>query len=240
MTRRAVEGSPQTYARIGGGLYLFIIVAALFGQIFVRDSLIVSGDAAATANNILASETLFRVGLAGELLTCVCDVALALILYVLLEPVSRTVALLAAFYRLTFVAVYAVAKLFLLMAAGVLGGTVYLNAFEQKPLEALAYLSLRLHGDGYGVALIFFGVMCILLGVLIYKSGYLPSLIGLLLAIGGAGYLVSSFAVILAPAFGASLFPWALLPAFFAELGLALWLVVKGVDVPTWEARTLG
>ena len=122
MTRRAVEASPQTYARIGGILYLFIIVAALFGEVFVRGRLIVRGDAAATANNILGSETLFRVGLAGEMLTCVCDVALAMILYVLLKPVSRNLALLAAFLRVTFVGVYGVAKLFEIAALVVLGG----------------------------------------------------------------------------------------------------------------------
>src|SRR3990172_7781500 len=105
MTSRSTVASPQTYARIGGLLYLFIIVAAGFGELFVRNRLIVWGDAAATANNILDSETLFRVGLAGEMLTCVCDVALAMILYVLLRPVGRNLALLAAFFRLTFVGI---------------------------------------------------------------------------------------------------------------------------------------
>lgn len=157
MTRRAVEGSPQTYARVGGTLYLFIIVAALFGELFVRGRLIVRGDAAATASNILGSETLFRVGLAGEMLTCLCDVALAMILYVLLKPVSRNVALLAAFHRVTFVAVYATSKLFLVAAVVVLGGADYLKVFDPPQLQALAYLSLRLHGQGYGLSLIFFG-----------------------------------------------------------------------------------
>src|SRR5262245_64857618 len=109
MTARATRLSPRTWARIAGLLYLFIIVAAAFGEGVARDRLIVPRDAAATAGNILASETLFRLGLAGEMLTCVCDVALALILFVLLKPVSRSVALLAAFFRLTFVAVYGVA-----------------------------------------------------------------------------------------------------------------------------------
>jgi hypothetical protein len=106
------EASPQKYARIGGLLYLFIIVAAGFGELFVRNRLIVWGDAAATASNILSSETLFRAGLVGEMLTCACDVALALILYVLLRPVSNNLALLAAFFRLTFVGIYGVTKLF--------------------------------------------------------------------------------------------------------------------------------
>ena len=103
MTCRTPDASPQSYARIGGLLYLFIIVAALFGEAYVRGNLLATRDPIATANNILGSETLFRVGLAGELLTCVCDVAVALILYVLLKPVSRNLALLAALATIAFI-----------------------------------------------------------------------------------------------------------------------------------------
>jgi len=225
MTNRAVETSPQTYARIGGILYLFIIVAALFGEVVVRGRLIVRGDAAATANNILGSETLFRVGLAGEMLTCVCDVALAMILYVLLKPVSKNLALLAAFFRLTFVGIYGVAKLFEIAALVVLGRADDLKAFEPQQLHALAYMWLSVHGHGYGVSLLFFGFCCVLFGYLIHKSGYLPRIIGVLLVIGGLGYVVFSLAQMLAPAFAARLlFPWIMLPAFPAELGLCLGL----------------
>ncbi len=231
----AVETSPQTYARIGGALYLFIIVAALFGE-FVRDTLIVRGDATATANNILGSETLFRVALAGEMLTCVCDIALAMILYVLLKPVSRNLALLAAFNRVAFIAVYAVAKLFEVVALLALGRAGYLKAFDPQQLHALAYASLMLHEFGYwGISIIFFGVTCVLLGYLIYRSGYLPMLVGVLLVIAGLGYLTNSFALILVPAFARSLGPWVVLPALPAELGLALWLLVKGVNLPKWN-----
>jgi hypothetical protein len=239
MASRALETSPQIYARVGGILYLFIIVVALFAEVFVRDRLIVSGDAAATAGNILGSETLFRVGLAGEMLTCVCDVALAMILYVLLKPVSRNLALLAAFFRLTFVSIYGVAKLFEIAALAVLGRADYLKAFEPQQLNALAYLSLRLHSYGYGVSLLFFGFCCVPFGYLIYKSGYLPSILGVLLVIGGMGYVIFSLAQMLAPGFaGRFLFPWIMLPAFLAELGLCLWLLVKGVNLPKWNEKT--
>ncbi len=241
MTSPARETSPQTYARIGGILYLFIIVAALFGEVFVRGRLIVKGDATATASNILGSETLFRVGLAGEMLTCVCDVALAMILYVLLKPVNRNLALLAAFFRVTFIAIYGVAKLFEVAALVVLNGGDYLKAFEPQQLNALAYLSMRLHGLGYGVSLLFFGVCCVLFGYLIRKSGYLPRIIGVLLEIGGVGYVVFSLAQVLEPEFaGRVLFPWIMLPAFPAELGLCLWLMVKGVDRTKWEESAQG
>jgi hypothetical protein len=238
MTSRSPENSPQTYARIGGILYLFIIVAALFGEAFVRGSLIVPRDPTATANNILGSETLFRVGLAGEMLTCVCDVALAMILYVLLKPVNKNLALLAAFFRLTFVGIYGVAKLFEIAALAALGGADYLKAFEPQRLHDLAYLMLRVHGLGYGASLLFFGFCCILFGYLIHQSGYLPRILGALLEIGGVCYVVFSLAQILAPAFTAKyLFPWLLLPGFPAELGLALWLTVKGVRVSKWNER---
>ena len=237
MTARVPRTSPQTYARVGGILYLFVIVAALFGEAFVRQKLIVWGDAAMTASNILAAETLFRVGLAGELLTCVCDVALAMILYVLLAPVSRSLASLAALFRLTFVAVYAVAKLFMLAAVVALKGGDQLKGFDAQQVNDLAYLALRMHGQGYGVSLIFFGLTCLLLGLLIYRSGYLPRSIGALLVIGAVGYLINSFTLLLEPALAARQLPWILLPAFVAELALAMWLLVKGVDLrsPSWD-----
>ncbi|MCK6623185.1 MAG: DUF4386 domain-containing protein [Calditrichaceae bacterium] len=241
MANRAGEFSPQIYARTGGLLYLFIIVAAGFGELFVRNRLIVWGDAAATANNILGSETLFRVGLAGEMLTCVCDVALAMILYVLLKPVNRNLALLGAFFRLTFIAIYGVTKLFEIAALVALGGADSLKFLEPQQLYELAYMSLRVHSLGYGASLLFFGFCCILFGHLIQKSGYLPGIIGILLAIAGYGYAIFSVAQMAAPAFAAKyLFQWIILTAFVAETGLCLWLLVKGVNIPKWKAVTQG
>ena len=237
---RTADDSPQMYARLAGFLYLYIIVAALAAEFFVRGTLIVTGDAAATGRNILASETLFRAGLAGELLTCVCDVAIAAILYILLRPANRNLALLATFMRLAFIAVYAPSKLFLVAALVLLGGAGYLQALEPEKLQALAYAAIRVHGLGYGVSLLFFGVHCALIGYLVYVCGYLPRIIGTLLVIGGLGYSAFSVVQVLDPALAARLFPWILLPAFPAELGLCLWLIVKGVDVEQWRASAAG
>lgn len=240
MTSHIDEVSPGKYARIGGLLYLFILVAAGFGELFVRNRLIVWGDAAATASNILSSETLFRVGLVGEMLTCVCDVALALILYVLLRPVSKNLALLAAFFRLTFVGIYGVTKLFEIAALVALRDGGSLKGLGSAPLHDLAYVSLRVHSLGYGASLLFFGVCCILFGHLIERSGYLPRLIGIALAIAGCGYVAFSVAQMLAPAFAARvLFPWVFPAAFLAESALCLWLLWKGVDLSKWTERTL-
>lgn len=239
MTSRAAGASPHTYARIAGLLYLFIIVVAGFGELFVRDRLIQWGDAAATAKNILSSESLFRVGLAGEMLTCVCDVALAMLLYALLKPVSKNLALLAAFFRLTFVGLYGVSKLFEIAALVALGSADTLKALSPPQLQDLAYVSLRVHSLGYGASLLFFGSCCILFGHLIYRSRYLPRLLGILLAIAGYGYVAFSVAQMVSPAFAARvLFPWIIPIAFVAESGLALWLIVKGVDLPKWNERT--
>ena len=235
MVQAAAQGdhtdvSSRILSRTGGFLYLYIIVAALFGEMFVRDRLIVRGDAAATASNILGSETLFRISIAGELITCLCDAALAAILYLLFRPVSRNVSLLAAANRLTFASVYCTSKFFLVAALILLDGSDYLRAFDAEELSALAYASLRLHGFGYGISLSFFGVHCGLLGWLVYRSGYAPRAIGVLLVIGGAGYVALSVTQTLSPALAGNLLPWIILPAFPAELGLTLWLLFRRVD----------
>ena len=226
---------PQFYARIGGVLYLFVIVAAMYGEGFVRGTLVVSGDAAATAKQIVEHEALFRSGLVAEMITCACDVALALILYILLRPVSRNIALLGAFFRLTFVAIYGVAKLFEI-AALVMLNSKSLAAFDSSQLQALAYASLSVHNYGYGASLLFFGCCTVCFGYLIHRSRYLPSSLGLLLVVAGFGYVLFSLAQIQAPRFaGDWLFPWLLLPGFVGELGLALWLLVKGIDCAGWQ-----
>lgn len=172
------------------------------------------------------------------MLTCVCDVTLAMILYVLLKPVNKNLALLGAFFRLTFVGFYAVTKLFEVAALVALGQDSYLSVFEPQQLHALASMLLKVHSLGYGVSFLFFGFCCGLFGYLIKNSAYLPTSIGVLLLIGGCGYIVFSLAQMLAPALAAKLlFPWLILPAFVAELGLCLWLLIKGINVPKWEAR---
>ena len=113
----------------------------------------------------------------------------------------------------------------------------YLNAFEPQQRHALAYVSLRMHDYGFGVALIFFGAACLVQGYLIRRSGYLPKALGILMTAAGVCYLTNSFALILAPTFASMLFPAIMLPPLVAELSLALWLLVKGVDLPTWEEK---
>jgi len=238
MTQQTTKMSPQLYARTCGVLYLYIFAASSFAELFVRSKLVVSRDAAATAANIMSSESLFRLGFSAELLQLAFDVAVAMILYALLRPVDRNIALLAALMRMACDIVLAITSLSHFAALHLLGGADYLRVFQPDQLNSLALLAMKLHGDGYAISLVFFGFACLSLGYLIFRSGYLPRTIGLLLAIAGVCYLVNSFAHFLSPATGAALFnAGILLPCFIAELSLTLWLIVKGVDVTKWEER---
>jgi hypothetical protein len=237
--KHGVERSPQIYARIGGILYLYIIVAGLFAEVFVRGKLVKSGDATATANNILASDLLFRITVAAELILIVCGVALGLIFYVLLRPVSKNLALLAAFFNLVELAIDATNKLNLFAASFLVGSAGYLKAFELPQRHALAYLSLKLHAYGYAISLVFFGFVCLILGHLLFRSGYFPKALGVLMTIAGLSYLMNSFTLILAPTYSAMIFPILVL-AFIGETSFCLWLIVKGVDLPKWEKEAGG
>jgi hypothetical protein len=211
-----------------------LFVAAVFPEVFVRSKLIVSGDAAATANNIMAAEGLWRLSFAGDLIVTVCYVPITLILYVLLRPVNRNFALLAAFFSLVGCAVGGIAALGHFAPVLLLGGSGYLKAFDLHQLQALAFLALKLYGYGSAISLVFFGFYCLFLGYLIFGANYLPKTLGVLLAIGGLGYLANTFAGFLVPAFPARIF---LLPGIVAELALTVWLIVMGVNVPKWQER---
>lgn len=237
MEDRHIDASPQRYARIGGALYLIIIIIGFLGEFLVRDRLVVSGDAAATAERIRAAEFLWRAGIAGEFLLLVCAVALTLIFYVLLRPVSRDLALLAAFFNLVSIAVEAVGGLYLVATLFPLADAAYLKVLDPTQRNVLAYLSIRSHGHDFGVSLIFFGCECLVVGYLIFRSGYLPKLIGVLMQIAGVSYLTNSFALILSPSLADRLFPTILLPALVGETSLCLWLLLKGVDVEKWQRR---
>jgi hypothetical protein len=237
MAERTVETWPRFYARIGGVLYLIIIIVGLFGEAFVRDRLIVSGDAKAMAANILSHESLWRLHIAAELVLLICAVALLMILYVLLKPVSRELSLLALLLNVVSIGLEAAITMYLLVALFPLGDAAYLKAFAPEQLYAMAFLSLKSHGYGFGVSLIFFGCFCLVIGYLIFRSRYFPKTIGVLMQIAGLCYLTNSFALIRAPALANRLFPGILLPAFVGEASLCLWLLVKGVNIEKWEEK---
>jgi len=229
--------SRQSSARIAGILYLLIIAAGGFAEIGVRQRLIVPRDAAATAINIANHAFLLRFGIFADLSTFACAIPVAIILYVLLRPFGRISALLMVVFSLIQDAVGALNQLNTYRPLQLLGNAAYLKVFSREQLEAMALLSLNSHSIGFAIALLFFGCSCLALGYLIYESDILPRALGVLITIAGVCYLVNSTAVILSPRWASMLFPLILVPAFIAELSLAVWLTVKGVNVAGWREK---
>lgn len=224
----------QTYARIAGALFLLTLIAGGFGEGYVPSRFIVSGDAAGTVANIKGAEFIFRLGFAGFLIESMCDVALAWIFYVLLKPVNKNVALLAAFFGLISAAVFACAELFCFMAIHISGGADYLKSFSPDQLNTLALLSLKFYTVGGAIFSAYYGVAWILRSYLMFQSGYLPKFLGVLMLIGGVGFFVRNFLVILAPTYASGVL---LMLMFPGGLLLTAWLLIKGVDIAKWQAR---
>jgi hypothetical protein len=232
-----VERSPLGYARTCGLLYLAIIFLGIYGEMVVRGSIVVSGDPSATADRLAASEFLWRSGIAGDLLMQVLDVPTIIIFYLLLRPVSESLALLSTAFNLVQTAVLALNKLSLLGPVLLLDGPEYLGVIPAPSLHVLSYLSIKAHGYGFAIGLVFFGFSCLVRRYLLYKSDYFPKVLGVLLQIAGVSYLLNSFALLLAPSFAQSISPGVLVPAFVGELFLSLWLLIKGVNAERWVQR---
>jgi Domain of unknown function (DUF4386) len=224
-------------ARLAGALYLFIVVAGTYAEVFVRSTVIVPGDPDATATRMLAAESRYRWAAAGELLMWAFDITVTLLLYELLRPVGKSLALLAAVFRLVAIAVLIQNTMYHFAPLGLLGSAPYMSVLGAEQARALALYSLRMHGMGYNLSLIYFGFHCLLLGYLISRSDFLPRVLGWVLVPAGLGYLINSFAGFVAPSVAGRLFPWVLMPAFFAELALSLWLLAMGVNAERWEAQ---
>lgn len=227
-------------ARVGGVFYLTIIVIGALGEGLVRGRIVVVGDLEATAANLRSLEWLWRLGVGGEMVLLVLASALALILYLLLRPVNREVALMAVFFNLACIAVEAVAGVSLATALLPVTSAEYATAFGPEQLGAMTMLAIRSHTYGFGVGLIFFGVECVILGWLIVRSGYMPRTVGRLMQVGGVCYVINSAALLLSPALSNQLFPAILLPALVAEVSLAIWLLAKGVRADQWNQAALG
>ncbi len=237
MKFNAVDDHPQAYARAAGAIYLAVIVLGAFAEGFVMNRLVVPGDALTSARNIMGSPELWRGAVAADLLVAVLAVPQLWIEYLLLRPVSRNLALLAALFNVVSLCVESISKLFLLVILPTLESADYLRAFEPVQLQVLAGLALRSHDVAFNIALIFFGCTCLLFGYLIFRSGYLPKAIGGLMALAGASYLTACFAALFAPEFAESITPAILLPALVGESSFCLWLLARGVDVPKWKER---
>ncbi len=224
-------------ARVTGAFYLVTTLTAVFADMVVRGNLVVSGDAAATAHNILKSEFLYRVGFGADMVADATYVVVTALLYTLLKPVSRSLSLVAAFLSLTGCAIGVVAALAHMAPLLLLDNAAYLNVFSTVQVQAMALFSVKFHAYAYNASLIFFGFYCVTIGYLIFRSTYLPRLVGALMAIAGFSLLLNSFALFLSPALYRAL-PDALgIVDLIGEASLMLWLLLVGVNVRRWEER---
>ena len=236
MTTKEDMKSIQKYAKIAGVLYLLIAVLSGFVHFYVPAQLIVPGDATTTANNIMASGGLFRMGMGTELVLLLSEIVVSVLLYVLLKPVNRTLSLVAAVSRLVMTAIHGVNLLNHFVVLLLLGGAGYLTVFAPNQLHGLVMLFLDTYNYGFNIGIVFFTLHTLLLGYLIFKSGYFPKILGVLFIIASLGYLLDSFSYVLLANYKTGPVYLAL-PIAIAEIAFPLWLLFKGVNAQQWEKR---
>lgn len=229
---RNADVSPWPSARAIGVVYLLFFLTAIFAVVLVR-GIVVTGDAAATATNIIAHESLYRSGFAIGLVGTALYVVMTALFYGLFKPVSKTVSLLAAFFSLVGCAIQACGSLFQIAPMLVLEGNRYLNVFKTEQLQSLAMVFLNLNAQAGFISIIFFGLFDFTIGCLIYRSTFLPRFLGLLMAVAGIGWLT-----FLWPPLSERVSTFVDILGFVAELALMIWLLVMGVNVQRWRDLT--
>ena len=231
-TKRMAALSPRTKARMAGGFQFLEGLTSAGGQVVILGSLVVAGSAATTATNILAHQQLFWLGFASSLLGVAFHLAWALLLYDLLKPVNRSISLLALCIILVGCAMQALSSLLYLAPLLVLQGGSTLSAFTPHQLQDLSLVFLNLNARAYDIYLVFFGLWCVLIGALIFRSTFLPRILGVLLMIDGVGWMLY-----LVPPLAQQLFPLIAVAAGLAEFSLLLWLLVVGVNAERWKEQ---
>ena len=226
------EFSPSTLARIIAGLYLFVVGCGIVGQSVIADRFIDSGDATRTAAEIIANKSFYRLAFTLFMFEMAAQLAMTVLYYRLLKPVSRSVAGISAVMGLVGSGIKAFARLFYYVPLILLSGAVYLSPVEPDALAALSLASLKIGSQGAAIGLVFFGFEDVLRGWLIYRSEFLPRFLGVLSLIGGLGWLTFAW-----PPLGYSAFMFV---ALFALVGVVLttgWLLIRGVDDAKWIER---
>jgi hypothetical protein len=218
-------------ARLAGAIYLSMVVTGPFSLIYVPSKLIVRGNAGATADNILAHETMFRLAILADLVGSVIFICLAIVLYRLLSGVNKTWATLMVAFVLVSAAVGFLNTLNNIAALTLFRGADFLAVFDKPQREALAMLFLRLHNHGIFINEIFWGVWLFPFGLLVFRSSFLPRFIGVWLMINCFGYVALSVIALFFPAYYSAAFKFGQ-PILFGELAIMLWLLIKGARVP--------
>lgn len=235
MTQPYAAASPRTRARMAGFFWLMTALTGIFAM--TGDRLILWRDAAATAANIVAHESQFRLSVASNIVAAACYVVATVLVYDLLKPVSRNVSLLAAFFSLVGSGIAGVSFVFRLGPLSILTGAASLSGFTPEQVQALALTLLRVGVQGFYLSHVFYGLHCLLVGWLILRSTFLPRVVGALMVFAGLGWLTMSFASLLAPPFARTLTPWIMMPGMIGEISLLLWLLVMGVNVDRWREQ---
>jgi len=231
LTERSSDVSPVRTARIAGVFYLLTFVTGGL-SLALGGKVIVTGDAAATATNIMAHVPSVQFDFETDVLVVAWYIAVTALFYVLFKPVNRTVSLLAAFFSLVGCAVSGIGCFLDLAPLVVLNGDKYLNTFSTEQLQSLAYVFLKLNGIAHNLPLVFFGFYCLLIGYLVFKSTFMPRTIGVLMMLAGVSWLT-----FLSPPLASSLYPFNLLPGIIGEGSLTVWLLVMGVNAQRWRER---
>jgi len=234
MTTKGKMNSPQKTARVAVFVFLIIFCLGMSAELFIRPDIIVPGDAATTVNNIMASESLFRLSLVSDLVRQIFMMLLVLVLYKLLKPVNKNIASLMVIFALVGIPITLLNELNHFAALLLASGAGYLTAFEADQLHALVMFFLDLREYGTFIPQVFSWLL--FLGYLVFKSGFLPRILGILLMIGGLCYPIQAVLFFLFPNFDAMILG---LFAFIGEFLFYLWLLIKGVNVEEWEKRVL-
>ncbi|MFT5505216.1 MAG: hypothetical protein ACI845_002735 [Gammaproteobacteria bacterium] len=223
-------------ARIAGALYLFVAVCGGFAYFVGYESLFVATDAIKTANNIMASESIFRMSIVGDSLLILAEIVMTVLLYLLFKPVSKTLSMIAGLARLAMTAMIGMNILNKLIVLQLLSGAQYLKVFNDDQIQALAMIFLTAYGYGTEIWGVFFGLHLFIIGYLIFKSDFLPGLLGALFLFASFGYLIDSLGGFVLPQYQ-EIYTVIILATIPAELSLAFWLLIKGVNVKRWEGQ---
>ena len=235
MTFKEKPNSIQKTARTTGFLYMLLIPLGVFGMLYVPNTLFVPGDVAATVSNIMANQTLFRSSIVIALLTQVVQIFVVLFLYKVLKPVNKNHAVLMVVFILVAVPIAMLNELNQFAVLLLLNGPDYLTVFSSDQIQALVALFLDLRLTGISIAQIFWGLWLFPMGYLVFKSGFLPKIIGVLLMVACFGYLIDSFMFFFVPDFGVTFSEF----TFVGEMLMVFWLLIKGVHVEEWKTRAL-
>jgi hypothetical protein len=233
MMDRIAEASPRFKARMAGVFQLLEAITAASPGVFILGRLVVSGNGAATAANILGHERLFWLGFASLLMGVAFHIAWAFLMYELLKPVNPSLSSLAAFVILVGCAIQALTSLFYLAPLIILQGGSSWSAFTAEQLQALALMFVKLNSYANDIYLVFFGLWLILIGYLIFRSTFLPRILGVLVAISGLGWVTYLY-----PPLAYYLFlPYIVVASAVGEIPLEFWLIVMGVNAQRWKEQ---